>query len=57
MAYTFKVPTVALVLIDKNNYNISINFGTFPDFDIALERCITEIFQGNKIYNKISEKQ
>ena len=57
LAYTFKVPTVALVLIDKNNYNISINFGTFPDFDIALERCITEIFQGNKIYNKISEKQ
>jgi hypothetical protein len=57
LAYTFRVPTVALVLIDKDNYNISINFGTFPDFDIALERCITEIFQGNQTYDKISDKQ
>jgi len=39
-------PVMAVVLINKTNNNIIVNFGASPVFDIALERCLTEIYQG-----------
>ena len=26
---------------------INFKLGSFPDFDIAIERCLTELYQGN----------
>ncbi len=34
------------VLINKKEKNIGINCGAFPVIDIALERIITELYQG-----------
>lgn len=58
LAYTFFCPTVLLVLINKNDFSIYANFGTFSDFDIALERCFTEILQGTNdlLQEKLPEK-
>ena len=58
LAYTFSCPTVLLILINKNDFSIYANFGTFSDFDIALERCFTEILQGTNdlLQEKLPEK-
>jgi YcaO-like protein with predicted kinase domain len=39
-------PVVALVLLDRRAGTCLASFGSDPDFDIALSRCITEAFQG-----------
>lgn len=38
-------PVVAVCLIDKFSHSYVINFGAHPCFTIALERCLTEMFQ------------
>lgn len=48
LAYTFGMPVVMVILIDKENYLVSANYGAFPDFDIALYRCLSEIYQGRR---------
>ena len=38
-------PVVAVLLIDYENQKYMANLGSHPRFEIALERCITEMFQ------------
>ena len=40
------MPVLMSVLINNKEQNITINFGSFPVIDIALERIITELYQG-----------
>ena len=46
LSYTFGVPVLASVVLDPLTKNIQVNFGSFPIFDIALERIFTELYQG-----------
>lgn len=39
-------PVVATVILNKREHNYHINLGSNPVFEIALERSLTEIFQG-----------
>ena len=50
LSYNFKVPTLCALLIDPINLTSRVNFGSFPCFDIAIERTITEIYQGVSTY-------
>jgi ribosomal protein S12 methylthiotransferase accessory factor len=43
------LPAVAAIFIDKSNQNYMIRFGVHPTFEIALERCLTETFQGRDL--------
>lgn len=42
-------PVVASVIIDKKRHGYRINVGASPVFEIALERCLTEIMQGRSV--------
>lgn len=42
-------PVVCVCLIDINTGRYHTHFGAFPDFDIALQRTLTESFQGRDI--------
>jgi len=42
-------PVVAAVLIDRSSGNYGIRFGAHPVFEIALERTLTEMFQGRSL--------
>lgn len=46
LSYNFNMPVLMSVLINNKEQNITINFGSFPVIDIALERIITELYQG-----------
>lgn len=50
LSYNFKMPVLMSVLVDVDKAGIYINFGAFPVFDIALERIITELYQGTFSY-------
>lgn len=52
LSYNFNVPVIASLLINHINYNVVMNFGCFPIFNIALERCMTELYQGIKSHLK-----
>ncbi len=39
------LPVVAVLLIDTHSQRYMVNFGAHPRFEIALERCLTEMFQ------------
>lgn len=41
------LPVVILIQIDYGNQRYRIKFGSHPIFRIALERCLTELAQGN----------
>ena len=47
MSYNFQVPVLVLLLINQNSHNVVFNVSSFPDFDIALERLLTEVYQGS----------
>lgn len=52
LSYNFNVPVVMSVLINPVLYNIHCNYGSFPVFDIAVERILTELYQGvESFYN------
>lgn len=46
LSYNYNLPVLMSLLIDKNSYTLRVNFGAFPVFDIALERVLTELYQG-----------
>lgn len=50
LSYNFKVPTLMSLLIDPINLTTTVDFGSYPVFDIAFERVITEIYQGVATY-------
>ncbi len=41
-----KLPVLGLILLDKKNNKYKCTFASDPIFDVALSRCITELFQG-----------
>ena len=43
------LPVVAAVLSDRKKAKTVLRFGSHPRFEIALERCLTEILQGRHI--------
>lgn len=40
-----KLPVVSVLMVDRINQRYLVNFGSHPIFEIALERCFTEMFQ------------
>ena len=54
MSYNFNVPVLMSLIINKNTHAITVNLGSSPIFDIALERVLTELYQGyNLNHNKL----
>ncbi len=45
-SYLYNIPVIGVLLINKKEYNYSLILGSSPIFEIALERCFTEIYQG-----------
>ena len=43
-------PVVALALIDNQSQCYFVKFGAHPSFEIALERCLTEMLQGKDLH-------
>lgn len=46
LSYNYNMPVIMTVLIDKKNHTWTINLGSHPVIDIAIERTITEVYQG-----------
>ena len=47
-SYNFQVPVLMALVVNKKTHTITINFGSSPIFDIALERILTELYQGRQ---------
>lgn len=45
LSYTFNYPVLLSIVLNKKTYQIDVNCGSFPVFDIALERIFTELYQ------------
>lgn len=44
-----KLPVVGLIIIDPSRTKCQLGIGSDLNFDIALQRCITEVFQGKEL--------
>ncbi len=44
-----KLPVVGVILVNKNDQNYFVKFGAHPKFEIAAERTLTELLQGQDI--------
>ncbi|HOR85920.1 MAG TPA: YcaO-like family protein [Bacillota bacterium] len=42
-------PVVALIIIDRKRQSYGVRFGAHPEFEIALERTLSEAFQGKSV--------
>ena len=40
------LPVIAIILTDRERHTYSVRFGAHPLFEIAVERCLTELLQG-----------
>ncbi len=47
--YNNRYPVTGLLVLDKKRSKYFIVLGADPDFEIAFERCVTELLQGRKI--------
>lgn len=50
-------PVVCIVIIDSRSKRYLANFGCHPQFEIALERCFTEVFQDRRVVPKLIERK
>lgn len=50
LSYNYNAPVMMSILFDKKYHTININIGSFPVFDIAAERVLTELYQGKVTY-------
>lgn len=50
LSYNSGFPVIMSLLLNKKDGILNINFGSFPVFDIAAERVLTELYQGIKSY-------
>ena len=50
LSLTTYLPVILTLIVDKKNGTIGFNCGAFPVFEIALERSITELYQGHLSY-------
>lgn len=46
LSYSFGFPVMAGIIFNHKSKNIAVRLGSFPVFDIALERVLTELYQG-----------
>ena len=46
LSYNFNMPVCFLLLYNSNQHTLFFKFGAAPVFDIAVERCFTEMYQG-----------
>lgn len=46
LSYNYNLPTCMILAQDKKNHLFHIDFGAAPVIEIAIERCITELYQG-----------
>lgn len=53
LSYNFNVPVLMSLIVNKLTHAITINFGSFPVIDIAIERVLTELYQGISSQNKM----
>ena len=54
MSYNFNVPVLMSLIINNNTHAVTVNLGASPIFDIALERVLTELYQGDNLnHNKL----
>ena len=51
MSYNFKLPVVLGVIVNNITHKYHINIGSAPVFEIALERVLTEFYQGMRTYD------
>lgn len=52
-----QLPVVCIVIIDPQSKRYIVNFGCHPQFEIALERCFTEVFQDRRIVPELIERK
>lgn len=50
-------PVLAVIFINRDNQTYFVKFGSHPVFEIALERCLTELLQGQSIFNMQGVKE
>lgn len=48
-SYLYNMPVIGLYIIDLKKKVAFLNLGSSPIFEIALERCCTEIYQGHEV--------
>ena len=53
LSYNFNIPVVVGILIDKLAHFSCMSLGSFPVFDIAVERVITEMYQNLRDFNSV----
>ena len=57
LGYNYNAPVIMSILLNPYEYNIGYNIGAFPILDIAVERTITELYQGISSYKNIHDLQ
>lgn len=57
LSYNFQIPVILSVLNYKKKCRIYTNFASAPVINIAIERTLTEMYQGIQTYNYISDTQ
>lgn len=57
LGYNYNAPVIMSILLNPYEYNIAYNIGAFPILDIAVERTITELYQGIISYKDINNLQ
>lgn len=45
------LPVICSIVVDKQNQSLGVRFGCHPSMGIAMERSLTEAFQGRRIEN------
>lgn len=48
---------LAVILVNKKTQEYLVNFGSHPVFEIALERCLTEMFQAYSLHRNTSDRK
>lgn len=60
LSYNYGLPVMMSLLLDRDQGLVKMNFGSFPVFEIAAERVLTELYQGINTFHDpgfISELQ
>jgi ribosomal protein S12 methylthiotransferase accessory factor len=52
-----KLPIVGIILLNKNDQSYFVKFGAHPKFEIAAERTLTELLQGQDIKRMMGVKE
>ena len=54
-SYSYNVPVLMSIIVNKKTHAVSYNFGASPIFEIALERILTELYQGTYDFDTLKE--